>query len=471
MVFGLLILLVQSKVLPKYPLRYHFRGTWSIPYWQLKQPFSVQMDLVRGRSVEDTFNGYMIAVHERGKVKASRQVYAKDGAKMEYCVFSDIRNPNDELVKYIPDDDAQWAYAGEKVVLGRLCDVWESKEAQPNDSWFYRFYADAATGEPVRYHQRGKSIRGSHPTDYLLDFEEFGPSIDEFQFLIPADCRNASQPNGPQLAKDIHLQKGRADGARDYAFTPLAQDKCANVSSVAGVGALPAEFSWRNYANVVPKVRDQANCGSCWAQSATEAISAQFGMALGKQVTVSAQQMVDCTWDEERVNNACDGGEGYAGFHVLAAKGMAITTEEEYPYIGVGGYCPSAPFEKVLGNVTGCMQFVPEQHDAKHELLKKALYKYGPLMVSIRAGIDSFVSLSKENPYHDDAELCNVNSWESNNVDHGVLLTGWKVHNGKSYFEIMNSWSTFWGDDGFGYISEENDCGIESMVLLPVVRV
>lgn len=471
MVFELLLFLIQGKELPKYPPKYHFRGTWNIPYWQIKQPFSVQMDLVNGRSVENTFNGYQIAVHEVNKIKASRQVYSKDGEKKEYCIFNEINNENDKLIKYIPDSNEQWDYKGVKVVLGKKCDYWESNEKQPNNYWFYRFYADQETGMPVRYHQRGKSIRGSHPTDYYLDFEEFGPSIDEFQFIIPADCRNMTQPNGPQMAKDIHLTKRAIRQDKDYTFVPLTQDKCQNVTDVPDVTSLPKEFSWRDFPNVVPKVRDQANCGSCWAQSATEAISSQFSMIYNKQVTVSAQQMVDCTWDDEKVNNACDGGEGYAGYGLLAKKNITITTEEEYPYIGVGGYCPSASYENVLGYVTDCKQFVPQEHDPNHTLLKKALYKYGPLMISIRAGIDSFVSLSRDYPYHDDAELCNVNTWESNNIDHGVLLTGWKIHNGKSYLEIMNSWSTFWGEDGFGYISEENDCGIESMVLLPVVKV
>jgi hypothetical protein len=56
-------------------------------------------------------------------------------------------------------------------------------------------------------------------------------------------------------------------------------------------------------------------------------------------------------------------------------------------------------------------------------------------------------------------------------LDHGVLLTGWVVGpNGKKYLEIENSWSTNWGVEGFGYIDEETDCGIEGMVLLPNLK-
>jgi hypothetical protein len=52
-----------------------------------------------------------------------------------------------------------------------------------------------------------------------------------------------------------------------------------------------------------------------------------------------------------------------------------------------------------------------------------------------------------------------------------VLLTGWIVRaDGKRFLEIENSWSENWGADGFGYIDEVADCGIEGMVLLPNVR-
>jgi hypothetical protein len=93
-------------------------------------------------------------------------------------------------------------------------------------------------------------------------------------------------------------------------------------------------------------------------------------------------------------------------------------------------------------------------------------------MVSIHAGDDSFVALGKGgNAFYSNATVCDPVGWSDDKLDHGVLLTGWKIGpDGKSYLEIENSWSELWGDNGFGYIDEAADCGIEGMVLLPNVK-
>jgi len=470
-----LIFISQSIPLPKWPARYAFKGTWNIPYWKIKEPFHIQVDTKSNpnRYSENTYNGRAMTIHYLHQRKFTIQAHSENGVKNDTCYFSDI-NPDesgaysDKFIEYLPSDDSKWDYKGIFVTLGKRCHMWELNEPQPRDDWVYRFYVDNETMEPVRYFQRGKSIRGSHPTDYYLDFEEFGTTIDESEFYTPTTCINASDPDpGPKkYSNDISLPKHSVP-KNDYTFEPLDQPYCKNITQIANISTLPEEFSWRDYP-IVPTVRDQANCGSCWAQAATEALSAQFSLIKGTRVSTSAQQMVDCAW-QEPTNLACNGGEGYAGYNQYIKKNISITTEEEYSYIGVAGYCPTAQPSNILGRVTGCSQF-KEQHDPKHTLLKQALYKYGPLMVSIRAGVDPFVSLSKDEPYYSNQEFCDVTSWDANYVDHGVLFTGWKKHNGKTYLEIENSWSTFWGSEGYGYIDEEFDCGIESMVLIPQVE-
>jgi hypothetical protein len=202
-------------------------------------------------------------------------------------------------------------------------------------------------------------------------------------------------------------------------------------------------------------------------------------MKLGKRAEAAVQQLVDCGWGSAVVgqdtteNIACDGGEGWLGYGLLANLSTKIVSEDEYPYIGASGYCPAA-FTSDLGvkinKTQPCIQFRVQSHDNKHALLKSAVYKYGPLMVSIRAGFDAFVAMNSTNPYITSPDYCNVTHWASDYVDHGVLLTGWrKGPSGKNYLEIENSWSTTWGDDGFGYIDEETDCGIETMAILPIL--
>jgi C1A family cysteine protease len=80
------------------------------------------------------------------------------------------------------------------------------------------------------------------------------------------------------------------------------------------------------------------------------------------------------------------------------------------------------------------------------------------------------MELAPENPWYSNPAVCDTGNWTKNVDDHIVLLTGWAVHEGKSYLEIQNSWSEFWGADGYGYIDEEYDCGIYAMAVLPHIK-
>jgi hypothetical protein len=390
-------------------------------------------------------------------------------AASSYCVESPYTGaPTD----FLPNlTDPKWVWQNTTSLLGITCDVWNFSFNR-DLGWYYVFYTDATTGAPVRYWQHGRSIRNSHPTDYYFDIEEFGPTIDEAEFYVPPDCKGYSLPPGPSFGIRRKMKRHAAAG-----WTPETQNVCS-VTATVGAATLPVNFSWRDVPHVVPRVRDQAVCGSCWAQAAFEALSAQLSMKLGKRVEASVQQLMDCGWGTAVVGNdtteniACSGGEGWLGYGLLANQTAKVVSEEEYPYIGASGYCPAA-FTSNLGvainKTQPCIQFRVTKHDPTHVLLKNAVYKYGPLMVSIRAGFDAFVALNSTSPYITDSPHCNVSSWDGDYVDHGVLLTGWRKHNAKSYLEIENSWSTTWGVDGFGYIDEETDCGIESMALVPIL--
>ena len=96
--------------------------------------------------------------------------------------------------------------------------------------------------------------------------------------------------------------------------------------------APPAAIDWRGKA--VSEVKDQGQCGSCWAFSTTGSLES-LTMLNGGNALYSEQQLVDCS--QSFGNEGCNGGLMDDAFQYVMANG--ITTESAYPYTAVDGTC------------------------------------------------------------------------------------------------------------------------------------
>nr|ABK91809.1 cathepsin L-like proteinase precursor [Clonorchis sinensis] len=221
----------------------------------------------------------------------------------------------------------------------------------------------------------------------------------------------------------------------------------------------PSEIDWRNKGAVTP-VKNQGNCGSCWAFSATGAIEGQNFLATGNLVSLSEQQLVDCS--SEYGNNACNGGLMDNAFkYVKDSNG--IDTEASYPYVSgeTGDANPTCRFnlKEAVVRVTGYIDLPRGQVSE----LKQAVGHYGPISVAINAGLPSFMSY-KSGVYSDD-------QCSSDDLDHGVLLVGYGEENGIPYWLIKNSWGPHWGENGYVKILRDHNnlCGVASMASYPLI--
>lgn len=219
-------------------------------------------------------------------------------------------------------------------------------------------------------------------------------------------------------------------------------------------GSIPSSFDWRDR-GAVTKVKNQKQCGSCYAFSSVGSIESQNFIQNGKLVELSEQEIVDCASDYGGFH--CDGGIPSSGIEYVKYKGISLSAD--YPYEGKKGDCRASK-NKIKMNIKG-FGVVKTRNDEKS--LMKALVEIGPMDVGFDAEHDSFMRYS--------GGIYNEKNCTST-LNHGVLLIGYGSENGVDFWIAKNSYGETWGESGFFRIARNlgSDCGITLHVLFPVIH-
>jgi len=226
----------------------------------------------------------------------------------------------------------------------------------------------------------------------------------------------------------------------------------AKSNKVSAEAIIPAHVDWRNMGghNYVTGVRDQGNCGSCYAFAATAVLESRIlitSRSPDMELDLSEQSMVSC--DSE--NYGCDGGFLDVAFDFLKKTGAPL--EACYPYTsgtsGIAGRCEGcADWRQNTYRITSF-----EDVSTSVESIKSAIARYGPVLTGFTVYTDFFY-------YQSGIYRHTTGKIEGG---HAVAIVGYD--DAQQCWIIKNSWGSGWGENGYFRIAAgTNECDIEDEV-------
>jgi len=228
-------------------------------------------------------------------------------------------------------------------------------------------------------------------------------------------------------------------------------------------------FDWRSMGAVSP-IKDQGQCGSCWAFSATEEIESMWFLSGNEMPILAPQQIVDC--DHSLFDRGCNGGTTQFAYHYVEGAG-GLDYEVAYPYVsgntGSRGTC-SFNSTAIGATLTGFTYATPMCLDVfcdhqNEDVLETSLLTTGPVSVCLNArawqDYSGGVMSGRDCGGHALFDL-----------DHCVQLIGFNatVDQAQPYWIVRNSWGENWGEAGTIYLEiGDNTCGLANMATQVVI--
>jgi len=224
---------------------------------------------------------------------------------------------------------------------------------------------------------------------------------------------------------------------------PIGNEIHDDVNTTASADAI----DWTTK-DAVTAVKDQAQCGSCWAFSTTGSLEGAFAIKNGKLTSFSEEQLVEC----DKVDDGCNGGLMDNGFKFITKNG-GLCTEESYPYTsgtGKRGLCKKS-CKIVAGSAPTSFKDV-----AMSDAAMVTALNLGPVSIAIEADKSAF-QLYKSGVLS--SKLCGTK------LDHGVLAVGYGTDSasGKDFYKVKNSWGGTWGMEGYILLEKGAKAGKKGM--------
>ncbi len=198
----------------------------------------------------------------------------------------------------------------------------------------------------------------------------------------------------------------------------------------------PASYDWRTLGGATP-IKDQGNCGSCWAFGTVAPLEAQIKILNGLTVDLSEQYLISCNTN----GWGCNGGWWAHNYHTSivppgeTSAGAVLESGDPYQATDTACNGPHNHPYKIAS-----WAYVIGQPLPSVQAIKQAIYTYGPIGAAVYVG-------PKWQAYT--GGIFNAN--ESGQVNHAIALVGWVDDIGpdNGYWILRNSWGTSWGESGY----------------------
>eukprot|EP00756_Hemistasia_phaeocysticola_P013682 Hpha_TRINITY_DN15295_c3_g1::TRINITY_DN15295_c3_g1_i2::g.68474::m.68474/K01363/CTSB; cathepsin B len=298
---------------------------------------------------------------------------------------------------------------------------------------------------------------------------------------------------------------GVKDGHKEQLDKKVQLGKVKKISATGAT--LPSDFdsetNWPKCAKVIGDIRDQSNCGCCWAFGSASAASDRMCIATSgaKQVPLSAQELCFCS-----NSDGCDGGFPSDAWDFIQSDGLVTGAQQNFtlskgsdpdPFAGVG-YCSSFslphchhhgpqgddpfPAEGATGCPSESSPSCPRKCDswakAPHNVFKSDKHSFQGQTTTFDTADAIAEAIMKDGPV---TAAFSVYSDFENYVSgiyqhtggsylggHAIRIVGFGTDptSGTKYWKVANSWNPHWGEKGyFRIIRGTNECGIEGQVV------
>jgi len=267
-------------------------------------------------------------------------------------------------------------------------------------------------------------------------------------------------------------------------------------ANVAVPDAFDSEKNWPQCAKIIGDIRDQSNCGCCWAFAGAEAASDRMCIATNASIMVPLSAQDVCFNGGGFMSQGCNGGQISSPWSMLSRKGAVSGGQ----YQGSGpfgkGFCsnfgfphchhhgpqkddpypaegkPGCPHEESARGPRACDAGAKAPHNDfasdKYSFKGKTITASGEagIQQAIMAGGPMEVAFSVYSDFenYDSGIYHHVTGEQVGG--HAVKMVGWGVEKGVKYWKVANSWNPHWAEKGYFRIKRgDNEGGIEDQAI------